>query len=127
LATARGTDPVSLPVYAIAIRSNCTPRRNATYLKPPLPEESGRHSYAIDRLANACTVWGDLFNRTVCGLVRSEVQLPRRNLPAVRVGCESPRRPSFWSLFPLALQDEGGPIIWLPPQFLFPDRQLGLT
>ena len=31
------------------------------------------------------------------------------------------------SLFPLALQDEGGPIIWLSPLFLFPDRQLSLT
>jgi len=31
------------------------------------------------------------------------------------------------SLFPLALQDEGRPIIWLSPLFLFPDRQLCLT
>src|SRR5262245_910454 len=30
-------------------------------------------------------------------------------------------------LFPLALQNEGRPIIWLSPLFLFPDRQLGLT
>jgi len=52
---------------------------------------------------------------------------PRRNLLAVRFGYLNPRRPSFSSLFPLALEDEGGPIIWLPPLFLFPDRQLGLT
>src|SRR5262245_19379490 len=31
------------------------------------------------------------------------------------------------SLFPFALEDEGGPIIWLSPLFLFPDRQLSLT
>jgi hypothetical protein len=38
----------------------------------------------------------------------------------------------FWKsrrslLFPLALQDEGGPVIWLSPLLLFPDRQLSLT
>jgi hypothetical protein len=31
------------------------------------------------------------------------------------------------SLFPLALQYEGCPVIWLSPLFLFPDRQLGLA
>jgi hypothetical protein len=31
------------------------------------------------------------------------------------------------SLFPLALQDEGGPIIRRLPLFLFPDRQLRLA
>src|SRR5262245_32882714 len=41
-------------------------------------------------------------------------------------------RPFYWeiassSLFPLALQDEGGPIKGLPPLFLFPDRQLSLA
>jgi hypothetical protein len=54
--------------------------------------------------------------------------------PARRGGCQDGRLPvsSFAkstrsSLFPLALQDEGRPIIWLPPLFLFPDRQLSLT
>jgi hypothetical protein len=28
-------------------------------------------SAAVWRLANACTVWGDLFNRPVCVFVRS--------------------------------------------------------
>ena len=31
------------------------------------------------------------------------------------------------SLFPFALQDEGRPIIWGSPLFLFPERQLSLT
>jgi hypothetical protein len=30
-----------------------------------------RHFDVLYRFANACTVWGDLFNRPVCGFIQS--------------------------------------------------------
>jgi len=58
--------------------------------------------------------------------LKNEIEFARRYLEIEQTRFQY-RLSVFSSLFPLALQDEGGPIIWLSPLFLFPDRQLGLT